>query len=196
MAAALIHPLTGLPLAPLGMFRGRPVWPILGGNGEGGDGGGGDGGTGGGAGDGDGGAGDLGDPGKQALASERRARKAAEKLAADTATELANLRKSTLTDQERAVEEARTAAVNEATAPLALANARLQVALDKGLTATQAARLVGSTPEELAKDADAFLEEIGGAPQKGPASFNGGTRTPAEKKGGMNDLIRQAAGVS
>ena len=41
---------------------------------------------------------------------------------------------------------------------------RLRVALDKGLTRTQAARLVGSTEEELAKDADTFLAELGRTP--------------------------------
>lgn len=35
-----IHPLTGLPILPLGYRRnGAPIWPILGGSGEGGDGG-------------------------------------------------------------------------------------------------------------------------------------------------------------
>lgn len=37
---------------------------------------------------------------------------------------------------------------------------RLQVALDKGLTAVQAKRLVGDTPEELAADADEILESF------------------------------------
>lgn len=35
-----VHPLTGLPIEPLGYRKdGRPVWPIMGGSGEGGDGG-------------------------------------------------------------------------------------------------------------------------------------------------------------
>lgn len=54
------HPLTGRPLEPVGFRRdGRPIWPIMGGSGDGGEGGGvggsgdgGDGGTGGGSGEG------------------------------------------------------------------------------------------------------------------------------------------------
>lgn len=38
---------------------------------------------------------------------------------------------------------------------------RLEIALDKGLTKTQAARLVGTTREELEADADAYIEEHG-----------------------------------
>lgn len=38
--------------------------------------------------------------------------------------------------------------------------ARLRVALDKGLTPTQAKRLVGSTEEELAADADQLLADL------------------------------------
>lgn len=39
--------------------------------------------------------------------------------------------------------------------------ARLEVAIDKGLTAAQAKRLVGSTKEELEADADELLETFG-----------------------------------
>lgn len=39
--------------------------------------------------------------------------------------------------------------------------ARLEVALEKGLTATQAKRLVGSTKEEFAADADELLTDLG-----------------------------------
>jgi septal ring factor EnvC (AmiA/AmiB activator) len=46
---------------------------------------------------------------------------------------------------------------------------RLQVALDKGLTAGQAKRLSGSTIEELAADADEILEQFpAGATEKKP----------------------------
>ncbi len=38
---------------------------------------------------------------------------------------------------------------------------RLRVALDKGLTLKQAARLVGSTEAELAADADEYVKELG-----------------------------------
>lgn len=39
---------------------------------------------------------------------------------------------------------------------------RLEVALDKGLTAVQAKRLLGSTKEELESDADELVESFGG----------------------------------
>lgn len=45
---------------------------------------------------------------------------------------------------------------------LAVENLKLKVALDKGLTSTQAKRLVGTTEEELAKDAEELLESFGG----------------------------------
>jgi hypothetical protein len=51
---------------------------------------------------------------------------------------------------------------------------RLRVALEKGLTLTQANRLVGTTQEELAADADAFLAEIG----KTPGTEAAARRTP------------------
>lgn len=52
--------------------------------------------------------------------------------------------------------------------------ARLAVAIEKGLTKTQAKRLVGSTIEELAADADALLAEFQPAT---PTT----TRTPRER---------------
>lgn len=39
---------------------------------------------------------------------------------------------------------------------------KLEIALDKGLTKRQAARLVGKTKEELEEDADALIAEFGG----------------------------------
>lgn len=53
---------------------------------------------------------------------------------------------------------------------------RLQVALDKGLTKVQAKRLLGTTEEEIAKDADELLESFGG---KGNA--------PADEEGDEDD---------
>lgn len=43
----------------------------------------------------------------------------------------------------------------------ALDAARYEIALDKGLTRSQAKRLVGTTPEELAADADELLADLG-----------------------------------
>lgn len=50
---------------------------------------------------------------------------------------------------------------------------RLQVALDKGLTKTQAKRLVGSTKEELEADADEILTEWGNPASSGDSEEEG-----------------------
>lgn len=54
---------------------------------------------------------------------------------------------------------------------------RLEVALEKGLTPSQAKRLVGSTQEELEADADELLSELGKKPND-----EGGTKPPAGGK--------------
>lgn len=51
-----------------------------------------------------------------------------------------------------------------ATSGTALENLKLQVALEKGLTAKQVKRLVGITREELEADADELIEDAGGKP--------------------------------
>lgn len=65
---------------------------------------------------------------------------------------------ATKTEQEKAAEATQTAQ-NEAAAATREA-ARLRIALKKGLTETQAKRLVGDTEEELEKDADDLLESF------------------------------------
>jgi hypothetical protein len=62
-------------------------------------------------------------------------------------------------DVEKAAERATKA--EAALAEKTLEVLRLQVALDKGLTAHQAKRLVGSTKEELEDDADELVESFG-----------------------------------
>lgn len=67
------------------------------------------------------------------------------------------------TDAERQAREAEERKQREEQAKgLELDNARLRVALAKGLSETQAKRLVGNTAEELAADADELLREFGG----------------------------------
>jgi hypothetical protein len=56
---------------------------------------------------------------------------------------------------------------------------RLEVAAEKGLTLTQAKRLVGSTKDELEADADELLESFGGAAGGNPD--NGGRKPPPGK---------------
>lgn len=67
---------------------------------------------------------------------------------------------STKSDTDKLGERA-TSAEKRATEAERLA-ARLSVALDKGLTKTQAKRLVGETEEELAADADELLKDFQG----------------------------------
>jgi hypothetical protein len=66
---------------------------------------------------------------------------------------------------------------------LRLAHARAEVALDKGLTPTQAKRLVGSTKEELEADADELLADLG-TPSKAkadPKSLKSGSSGSSEQ---------------
>lgn len=61
-----------------------------------------------------------------------------------------------------------------------LARDRLEIALEKGLTKTQAKRLVGSTREELEADADELLADLAPkarSPRPNPAQ-SGGNATP------------------
>lgn len=53
------------------------------------------------------------------------------------------------------LEKAKTSAEND------IEKWKLEIALDKGLTKRQAARLVGKTRDELEEDADALVEELG-----------------------------------
>lgn len=100
------------------------------------------------------------------------------------------------TEQER-LEERATQAEQRAAA-LELDANRATVALEKGLTAAQAKRLVGSTPEELAADADQLLIDLGNpAPRKPAADPSQGPKpavgapSPAEQ---FAEIIRAKRG--
>lgn len=61
---------------------------------------------------------------------------------------------------------------------------RLEVALEKGLTRTQAKRLVGTTREELEADADELIADLGATNEPRPSP----TQKPQERlKPGNND---------
>lgn len=101
---------------------------------------------------------DLGDAGKRAIAAERERAKA-EKARADAAeARLRELEDKDKSETQRA-QDAAAEAVKRAEAAEARAM-RLEVANAKGLTMAQANRLVGSTPEELAADADELLAQF------------------------------------
>lgn len=70
---------------------------------------------------------------------------------------------------------------------------RYRVAADKKLPAELAARLRGSTPEEMAADADELLTLLNAQQQRQTPNYDGGVRQSARPTS-MNDLIRQTAG--
>lgn len=87
---------------------------------------------------------------------------------ATAAAQLKALEDAQKTEQQRL--EERAAAAEARAAALELDSARATVALDKGLTASQAKRLVGSTIDELAADADQLLLDLGKPAPKTPAA--------------------------
>lgn len=126
---------------------------------------------------------------KAALARERKAA-----LAADRARKAAEARAKQYEDRDKTeaqrLEERATAAESRL-GPIEQENARLRVALSKGLPADLVDRLRGQTPEELSADADALLALVGPTRSPVPPTFGGGPRTPPPTGGSMNDLIRQ-----
>jgi len=96
-----------------------------------------------------------------------------------------------LEDKDKSEAEKLTARVTELESQLAQANSRVmraEIALDKGLTRTQARRLVGETEDELAADADDLLssftpDQKSPAPAKPTEDLKGGgdpTQEPTE----------------
>lgn len=132
------------------------------------------------------------DGGKKALQAEREARKALEKQLADLAP-LADLVKrirggdgvpeQQKTEVDRLNE--RLAEVERAANDERMQRLRLEVAAEKGLTSAQAARLAGSSKDELVADADALLALFPTTPATPPGPrapapdpSQGGTGTP------------------
>lgn len=70
---------------------------------------------------------------------------------------------------------------------------KYQVAAQKNIPASLAARLQGSTPEELAADADRMLADLALHQQATAPSFDGGVRETAPGPTDMNARIRQMA---
>lgn len=121
---------------------------------------------------------DLGDAGQRAIAAERNARKAAEREAAAFKARLDEFEAAKLSDLEKATKRAEEA--EQRLARLEGESVRSRVALAKGLSPELAARLTGSTEDELSADADALLALIG--PRKTtpePDPTQGGTGKPA-----------------
>jgi hypothetical protein len=133
----------------------------------------------------------LGDAGKKALETERAARKELEKrlAALEPLTKLADALGVKGEGGKNDVETL-TAQVTKMQVDLdneRLGRLRLEVAAEKSLTPAQAARLVGASREELAKDADALKELFPAT----AASGQPGTPAPDPSqgaRGGINDL--------
>lgn len=125
-----------------------------------------------------------------AIMAEREARKASEKESERLRKENEDFRNKDLSEKER-LEKERDEAVALATKETA-ERLRFQVAASKGLTPSQAERLRGGTLEELEKDADIFLAEIGSTQKN--AQFEGGARGAATQTADMDTLIRRHRG--
>jgi len=145
----------------------------------------------------EGGGQDLGDAGKRAIAEERAARREAEKQRKELEARLKEL--EPLAAKAKRLEEASKSEAEKLSEKLSAAETRAaeaeqrllraEVAAEKGLTAKQARRLVGTTREELEADADDLLAVFGAS--KDPEADGAGkpktSRTPPEKlrPGGM-----------
>lgn len=154
-------------------------------------------------------AGDLGEAGKRALAEERNARKAAEKAAKDAQTALDDLKKSSMTDHERALAEERAKIRKEV---LGEANARLlrteirAAAAGKLADPGDAAALLGDIDRFVNNDGEPDTKAIASAIERlvrdKPYLAAAGTRPGPLPGGGakprsgfsINDEIRQMAG--
>lgn len=124
---------------------------------------------------------------KSALAKERARAKEADKLAK-------KLKEYEDRDKDDATKRAE---AEQAATAAELKVMRLEVALEKGLSKSDANRLHGATREELEADADVFLKEHGGAKKSDPkksGSFDAGARGSAGGSTDFNKVIRRAAG--
>lgn len=104
---------------------------------------------------------DLGDAGKKALDAERREKRAAEKRAAELEARLKEFEDRDKTEAQKLAERAEKA--ERDLAAIQQNALRAEVALEKGLTPSQAKRLIGATREELEADADELLKDLGDA---------------------------------
>jgi hypothetical protein len=133
----------------------------------------------------------LGDAGKKALQEERRKARAAEKQLTELQKRLQEFEDRDKTEAQKLAERAAAAEKSAADAQTELM--RYRVAADKKLPAELAARLRGSTPEEMAADADELLALLNAQQQRQTPNYDGGVRQTARPTS-MNDLIRQTAG--
>jgi hypothetical protein len=109
----------------------------------------------------------LGDNGQKALKAERARATAAERKVAELEAEAQRRADAELSELDRLKKENQQ--LTERTTKAERDALRVLVASDKKLPAVLAARLNGTTKEELEEDADALLAAFGGVPPKSPA---------------------------
>ncbi len=147
----------------------------------------------------------LGDAGKQALDRMKAERNEARQRAKALEAEVEKIRKSSMTEAEKAVAEAeargRTAATQEFGQELArerfdaLAGRRNpDFDTAQALEYVDLAKFLGEDGRPDAKAIKAAVERLVPAPPSGPPSFDGGARTAAPAAESMTGLIRKAAG--
>lgn len=100
------------------------------------------------------------------------------------------LKQSQMTEQEKIT--ARAEAAEKRVTEIEGQALRSEVALSKGLTPSQAKRLVGSTKEELESDADEMLADL--KPGRPQGDVGQGHRGDSSAEPDMNQLIRRGFG--
>lgn len=129
------------------------------------------------------------------IKAELKEAKAKAKANEDAAKRLADIEEANQTEQQKIA--ARAEKAERELAAERLNGWRTSVALEKGLTASQAKRLVGNTRDELTADADELLADIGAAKEKQDRrspSFDQGSRTndkPSAKEQADAQLARR-----
>lgn len=128
----------------------------------------------------------LGDGGKKALQAERDARKAADQKVKDLEKQIEDSNKSA---EQRVVDDLKTAQAELATAKTQAL--KYEVAAEAGLDLKLAARLTGTTREELVADATALKELVGATPNTPQPDPNqgGGSNAPAKGVNAGRDLF-------
>lgn len=115
------------------------------------------------------------------------------KANADKAKKFDDLEQEKKTEAERLTERATEA--ERLAAAASLRAERFEVAAAKGLPIDLAPRLQGTTRDELLADADVLLAQVGQTKPR-PPSLDGGARKTASGGSDMNQIIRQAAGLT
>jgi hypothetical protein len=112
------------------------------------------------------------------------------------ATKLAEIEEAKKTNEQKL--EERATAAEKLAADKSLEAERALIALDKGLTASQAKRLVGTTREELTADADELLADLGsksiGQVRSDPSQGSKATTGSQDPRQQFADALNSARG--